>query len=79
MADRFLDSAAFLAALDDQRRALGISWRELCRQAGIYPGYPIAERLAAGNTASVDTFLRLLAWLGETDVTPYVYVLREAR
>jgi hypothetical protein len=77
MADRFFDPAALHAALDRRRRASGISWRELQRQAGI-AGHSTPARLVAGQTLRADTLLRLMAWLGETDITPYVFVFRTA-
>ena len=76
MSERFFDSAALYAALDLRRKALRISWREVAAQAGIGVGSSLTN-LKRGHSLKADTFLRLLAWLSETDVTPYVFVLRK--
>ena len=77
MSERFFDSAALYAALDLRRKALGISWQRVADQAGLATDSTLTN-LKRGRTVETDTFLRLLAWLSETDVTPYVFVLRKS-
>jgi hypothetical protein len=64
------DRKAFYAALEARRAELGISGRELMRQADVHTA-STWPRITRGAEVSLDTFLRLLAWLGETDVKPY--------
>lgn len=65
-----LDREALYVALDRKRRHERLSGRELLRRAGV--DTPSTwTRLARGAEVSLDTFLRLLAWLGESDVRPY--------
>ena len=77
MSERFFDSAALYVALDIRRKALRISWREVAAQAGLGTS-SITTNLKHGGSLRTDTFLRLMAWLSETDVTPYVFVLRKS-
>ena len=77
MSERFFDSAALYAALDLRRQALRISWRQVAAQAGLATDTTLTT-LGRGHSLKADTFLRLLAWLSETDVTPYVFVLRKS-
>ncbi|WP_047890981.1 transcriptional regulator [Micromonospora sp. RV43] len=65
------DPAALAAAITERRRELKISRREVVRQAGA--GTPSTlTRLDEGRHISVDVFLRLLLWLGCTDVRPFL-------
>lgn len=65
------NSAALYAAVEQRRRDCGISSREVMRQAGA--GTPSTmTRLAGGHHISLDVFLRLLMWLGCTDVRPFI-------
>lgn len=72
-----LDREALYVALDRKRRYERLSGRELLRRAGV--DTPSTwTRLARGAEVSLDTFLRLLAWLGESDVRPYSTLQHEA-
>lgn len=63
--------SALAVAIGEKRRELGISRREVVRQAGA--GTPSTlTRLDEGRHISVDVFLRLLLWLGCTDIRPFV-------
>jgi transcriptional regulator with XRE-family HTH domain len=57
-----LDVAGFQAALDAERRARGMSWRQLAKQVGISPS--TLTRLANGHRPDVDAFAALVHWLG---------------
>ena len=64
------DREAFYRAVDGKRWREGLSGREVMRQAGV--DTPSTwTRITNGAEVSLDTLLRLLAWLGESDVTPY--------
>jgi transcriptional regulator with XRE-family HTH domain len=61
MAEAKLDMDALMAALDAQRQALQISWRELARQASVSPSS--LTRMQQGKNPDVNTFASLLQWL----------------
>ncbi len=62
---------ALAAAVEARRRARDISYGAVARESGVNR-QNLAQRLARSGSLDVETFLRLLLWLGETDVTPYV-------
>lgn len=62
MAYARLDVEALYSALDAERRARGISWRQLAKEVGISPS--TLSRLANGYRPDVDAFAALTAWLG---------------
>ena len=66
-----LDCDALYVALDRQRRARRMSWRDVLLGAGI-KGPSLATRLGQGHPPAVDNLVRLLTWLGETDLKPYI-------
>lgn len=67
-----LDAEALYTAIDRERRRRRIrGHREVLRQAGI-PGPSLLTRLGQGHLPSADNLVRLLAWLGETDLAPYI-------
>jgi hypothetical protein len=67
-----LNSEALYLALDQKRRREGLSWRDVVTVIGLAPAYPLGTHLGQGGGLAADTFLRLLLWLGETDIRPYV-------
>lgn len=68
------DPEALYARLDTSRRSQRLSWRALSRQSGIDTA--LISRLGHGHSPGVGNLVRVLAWLGETDLAPY---LREVR
>lgn len=64
------DAEALYVAVDRRRRELGISKREVCRQIGEHTPSAVT-RLGRGVKPSADQLVRLLHWLGETDLGPY--------
>jgi transcriptional regulator with XRE-family HTH domain len=62
MAHARLDVAFLYAALDAEREARGISWRQLAKDVGISPS--TLSRLANGHRPDVDVFASLTSWLG---------------
>lgn len=65
------DPEKLYVALDRRRRELRISGRELCRQVGEH-GPSALTRLGQGRMPSADLLARLLVWLGDTDVGPFL-------
>lgn len=69
-----IDARRLYEALNQRRTALSISWREVMRQAGVRaPSF--STRLKNGGEPDLQNLARLLLWLGDTDLRPY---LREA-
>lgn len=66
------DPAALFAALDAKRATEGISWREVARRAGMPGTNGFAGKLRGGSHPSAGVLVLLLAWLGETDLAPYI-------
>ncbi len=62
MPETTVDIQAFYAALDQKRRAAGLSWRVLAHELDISPS--TFTRMAQGRRPDVDTFATLLRWLG---------------
>lgn len=65
------DPEALYVAIDRRRRDLRISGREVLRQIGEYTPSALM-RLGQGKQPSADLLVRLLHWLGETDLNPYI-------
>lgn len=64
------DMTAFAAAVHERVRSRWISYRQAGREAGV-DGANLAGRLG-GRSLDAETFLRLLVWLGESDVSRYI-------
>ena len=62
MTEAHLDVAALHAALDQKRRKLDLSWRQLAKAAGVSPS--TLTRMGQGKRPDVDSFASLVAWLG---------------
>lgn len=56
------DSARFFRDVDQRRQDAGLSWRQLGKTLQISAS--TFSRMSQGKRPDVDTFLRLLAWLG---------------
>ena len=65
------DSEALYVALDRERRERRMSWRAVLRAAGI-PGLGLITRLGRGHAPDISNVARLLLWLGDTDLKPYL-------
>lgn len=73
-----LDAEALYTAIDRTRRQRRIRGnREVLRQAGIL-GPSCLTRIGQGHAPSVDNLIRLLEWLGTTDLAPFI-TTREAQ
>lgn len=65
------DAAVFYAALDARRRALGLRWRDVAVQASV--SRSMLSRLGVQHLCpDVHGLARLLVWLGNTDLQPYI-------
>jgi transcriptional regulator with XRE-family HTH domain len=56
------DDEGFFRALDGHRRTLATTWRAIARDLDISPS--TFSRLARGRRPDVDTFAKLVDWLG---------------
>lgn len=66
-----LDTEKLYQAIDRKRRALRISQREVLRQMGEH-GPSALTRLGQGRHPSADLLIRMLTWLGTTDLAPFI-------
>ncbi|WP_028661931.1 helix-turn-helix domain-containing protein [Saccharomonospora saliphila] len=57
-----MDARRLHDALDAQRRARGLSWRQLAEQAGVSPS--LLSRMGNGQRPDLDGFIALVQWLG---------------
>lgn len=57
-----MDTRRLYGALDAERRARGLSWRQLADQAGVSPS--LLSRMGNGNRPDLDGFIALVQWLG---------------
>ena len=62
MKKKAFDSAAFYAALDAQRAARNLTWKDVAGEAGLSAS--TLTRMGRGNRPDVDGFASLLAWSG---------------
>lgn len=61
MTQKLINVDALIAALDAERRAKGLSWRQLAKAAGISPS--TLTRMQQGKSPDVNTFSALTRWL----------------
>jgi transcriptional regulator with XRE-family HTH domain len=65
------DPEALYVALDRRRRERHLTRREVCRQLG--ENTPsVLTRLGQGRHPSADLLIRMLLWLGDTDVSHFL-------
>jgi transcriptional regulator with XRE-family HTH domain len=57
------DQVRFFDAVERARQEAGLSWRQLAGQLSLSPS--TFSRLSQGRRPDVDTFVKLLAWLGQ--------------
>ena len=65
-----LDPDALYVALDRKRRKSKMRWRDVAEQAGVSPS--TLTRIGQGRRPDADGLVCLLAWLGTTDLAPYI-------
>ena len=56
------DVGAFYSALDSQRLAKGLTWKEVSEQSGV--SQPTLSRLSQGKRPDIDGLALLLTWSG---------------
>src|SRR5438309_156001 len=61
MPQNLLDLESLVGALDSERQARGLSWRQLAKQAGVSPS--TLTRMQQGKLPDVNTFAALTKWL----------------
>ena len=61
MAQKLIDVDAVIAALDSERRAKNLSWRQVAKAAGVSPS--TLTRMQQGKSPDVNTFTALSQWL----------------
>jgi transcriptional regulator with XRE-family HTH domain len=61
MAQKLVHVDALIAALDSERKAKGLSWRQLARAARVSPS--TLTRMQQGKSPDVNTFSALTTWL----------------
>lgn len=65
------DAEAFYVALDARRRPSGLRWRDVAEQASV--ARSMLSRLGVHKLCpDVHGLVRLLVWLGDTDLQPYI-------
>jgi transcriptional regulator with XRE-family HTH domain len=64
------DAEGLAIALDKKRTEKSMSWRAVARETGVSPS--TLSRLAADENPDVRGLVALLAWLGQTDLAPYL-------
>lgn len=57
-----LDAARLYAALDAEREAQELSWRQLATEAGVSAS--LVSRMGNGHRPDLDGFITLVQWLG---------------
>lgn len=57
-----LDAGKLYAALDAEREANGLSWRQLAADAGVSTS--LVSRMGNGHRPDLDGFIALVQWLG---------------
>jgi transcriptional regulator with XRE-family HTH domain len=57
-----LDAGKLYAALDAERQANGLSWRQLAADAGVSTS--LVSRMGNGHRPDLDGFIALVQWLG---------------
>jgi transcriptional regulator with XRE-family HTH domain len=70
LSDAGLDGEALYVDLDKQRRAKRLRWRGVAREVGVSPS--MLTRLSQGHHVSADGLVRLMLWLGTTDLERYI-------
>ena len=66
-----LDVEALYVALDKRRRASHLQWRDIATEAEISAS-TFSRMGLHGQAPSATNLVRMLLWLGETDLKPYI-------
>lgn len=72
------DTAAFWAALDRARTERGLTWRDLGNATGV--GNATFTRIGKHHhNPDANNLAKLLHWLGDTDMSPYIKEVGDVR
>ena len=74
--DVTLDGPALHEALNKARWERRLIWREAAEQIGVHPR--VISELRHGRNPSATNLLRILVWLGTTDVERFIEVYEAA-
>jgi transcriptional regulator with XRE-family HTH domain len=77
MAERLIDVDAVIAALDSERRAKNLSWRQVAKAAGVSAS--TLTRMQQGKSPDVNTFTALSRWLNIPAENFYSYRVHSTR
>jgi hypothetical protein len=66
-----LNITALMEAVDDKKKSLKLSDREVIRRLGERSSSRLLI-LRKGGHPSTDLFIRILLWLGTTDIAPFI-------
>jgi hypothetical protein len=64
------DPDALYVALDRRRRQDKLRWRDVAHQAGVSAS--TLTRISQLKHPDANSLVRLLSWLGDTDLAPYI-------
>jgi transcriptional regulator with XRE-family HTH domain len=64
------NSDALYVEIDRRRRRRRIRWREVATEAGVSAS--TLTRLGQGRRPDADGVVRLMIWLGTTDLAPFI-------
>lgn len=70
-----LDHQALDAAVDAERQRRGLSWRQAAAAIGVSPS--TFTRIRRGGLPDATALVRILLWLGQTDLGPYIQTSKE--
>ncbi|MGC5033057.1 hypothetical protein [Micromonospora sp. DT229] len=65
-----LDPDALYVAIDRQRRRRRMQWRTVAAEAGVSAS--TLTRIGQGHRPDANGLVRLLLWLGTTDLAPFI-------
>ena len=71
MSHHSLDVEALYVALDKVRRERRLLWRTIAQESGVSAS-TFSRMGLEHNAPSAHGLVRMLVWLGETDITPYI-------
>ena len=74
--DVSLDGPALHKAVNKARWERRLIWREVAEQVGVHPR--VVSELRHGRNPSATNLLKILVWLGATDVEAFIEVYEEA-
>lgn len=65
-----IDHVALLRAIDTERQRRGVTWRQVAYVMNVPPS--TFTRLSRGGLPAATALVRMLLWLDQTDLAPYI-------